>query len=633
MSRSGFTYTSFGALQAQRSLARADEGVAQTLERLSSGLRINHAADDAAGVALATSLQTTARLYTQATRNISDGISLVTTAQSALSALQQIVQRQAELAQQAANGSFSVEQRRALDTEANALVEEFNRIVATTKFNGISLLGGTNPISLQLGLRTSDSIQFDTSFGLSYLIGSGNYGTPSTWSSVGGAGVLLADMNLDGKLDLITAPTTNQGGVALGNGDGTFQAERTYTSGTSSVGAPVDTVIADYNGDGRPDMAIANGVDGTISIHLGNGDGTFQARTTYAGSTDADHMVTADFNGDGKADLAVSSYNGANIKVLMGGGDGSFAAPTTYSLVNAYGLAAADMDGDGKVDLVASEAFGGGASTLVVYKGDGNGSFTQTTAIATGSTNIDDLCVVDVNHDGNMDVVTANYGDSNIGVFLGNGDNTFQAVQKYTTINQPFTLEAADMNGDGITDIVTGSPVSQRVGVMLGSASGTFTAATTITGIVGVYGVDTGDINNDGVPDIVAGADASDPKTALGIGVSTTSIGRLNLLTQEDALASSTIIEEIARRVSLAQGAAGAVESRLSYAFDYAETARENHQAAAGRIVDADIAQEVADLVRRQVIQSAAAAVLAQANLQVKQVLKLLQDLPDIAKG
>ena len=117
--------TNIGSLTAQNQLLKANEKLQTSFERLSSGLRINRASDDPAGLAMANSLQTDSRLMAQAVRNVNDGISLLTIAESALKELNNILGRQAELAQQAANGTYTWQQRVSLNKEAKALVEEY----------------------------------------------------------------------------------------------------------------------------------------------------------------------------------------------------------------------------------------------------------------------------------------------------------------------------------------------------------------------------------------------------------------------------------------------------------------------------------------------------------------------------
>jgi flagellin len=137
------TFSNIASLSAQRRLNRSTDAVASISESLSSGQRITSASSDAAGLAVSSSLNLNARVYSQAIRNINDGVSLLNIAEGALQELSSITMRQQELAEQASNGVYSSVQRQALHNEVYALVNEQNRIIASTKFNGLGLFDGT----------------------------------------------------------------------------------------------------------------------------------------------------------------------------------------------------------------------------------------------------------------------------------------------------------------------------------------------------------------------------------------------------------------------------------------------------------------------------------------------------------
>ena len=147
------------SLQAQRRLNSATDRLSKTYEKLSSGQRINHASDDAAGLAIADSLKATARVASVAVRNANDGISTISIADSALSEVGNVLARLAELAEQSANGVFSTTQRSALQNEFTALGSEVERIATTTEFNGVKLLSGGNVLVLQVGFNSGSTSQ------------------------------------------------------------------------------------------------------------------------------------------------------------------------------------------------------------------------------------------------------------------------------------------------------------------------------------------------------------------------------------------------------------------------------------------------------------------------------------------
>src|SRR5438552_9510290 len=153
----------------------------------------------------------------------------------------------------------------------------------------------------------------------------------SARSYAAGAGpysVAAGDVNGDGTLDLVVANSlANSISVLLGNGDGTFQAARTFDAGLGS--GPIWVVIADVNGDRKPDILLANQSRNSVGVLLGNGDGTFQPVMNFdTGGNFAESIAVGDFNGDGKLDVAVAHFMTNNVTVLLGNGDGTFPNPS-----------------------------------------------------------------------------------------------------------------------------------------------------------------------------------------------------------------------------------------------------------------------------------------------------------------
>jgi len=152
--------SNIASLTAQRQLDSVSQGLSKTYERLSSGLRINRASDDAAGLAVSTCLNSNVRVFTQGIRNLSDGVSLLNIADGAVAELANIVIRIQELAEQSANGTYNSPQRGALDTEAQALSDEYTRIIQTTTFNNINLFDDSNALTrIQCGYGEAGSIK------------------------------------------------------------------------------------------------------------------------------------------------------------------------------------------------------------------------------------------------------------------------------------------------------------------------------------------------------------------------------------------------------------------------------------------------------------------------------------------
>ena len=347
--------------------------------------------------------------------------------------------------------------------------------------------------------------------------GDGTFQAPPNYSS-GGEGarsVAVADVNGDGKLDLLVANECGNSdcsgadgtvGVLLGNGDGTFQAAVSYSSGDV---AAYSVAVADVNGDGNLDLLVANACcvgDSTVGVLLGNGDGTFRAPVTYdTGGRNAVSVAVADVNGDGKLDLLLANECGTDIcstgavGVLLSNGDGTFRAAVDYSSgATPTSVTVSDVNGDGKLDLlVANSCFSSVcAGTVDVLLGNGDGTFQPAVAYGSGGEFPSSVVVADVNGDGKLDLLVANYGT--VGVLLGNGDGTFQTATA-TVIpaegdSGDGSLAVADFNGDGKLDIAFGGVL------LLGNGDGTFQSPLSL-GAAGT-GMVAGDFNGDGKPDL-----------------------------------------------------------------------------------------------------------------------------------
>ena len=166
--------SNLAALRAKRALNASSAELSSTLERLSSGKRINHASDDAAGLAVSSTLNATARIHTQAVRNVNDGISFLNVADGATSALKDILFRMRELSTQSSNGTFSNAQRQSIDKESQALQAEYGRILDTTSFNGIRVFG-SGDVVVQAGVGVDAAL----------LVKLSSAGTSSTSTTTG----------------------------------------------------------------------------------------------------------------------------------------------------------------------------------------------------------------------------------------------------------------------------------------------------------------------------------------------------------------------------------------------------------------------------------------------------------------
>ncbi len=307
----------------------------------------------------------------------------------------------------------------------------------------------------------------------------------------------VGDVNGDGIPDLvITNQFSSSVSVLLGNGDGSFRAHQDFTVGA----LPFSVAVADLNGDGNADIITANKVDGTVSVLLGNGDGTFMPQHTFLVGLRPGGVTVADVNGDGTPDLVVSNYGDNTISVLLGNGDGSFQGQRVISTGSTpTKVAVADVNGDGVPDLLTADY---GDDSVAVVLGNGDGSFQGHQDFRAGHGPYA-LTVSDVNGDGKPDVVTANYGAGTVSVLLGNGDGSFAAHQDFTAGSLPYSVAVADLNGDGRPDIVAANFGSNSVSVLLNRGDGTFREQQTIASGKSPRGVVVADVSGDGKPDLI----------------------------------------------------------------------------------------------------------------------------------
>jgi len=312
------------------------------------------------------------------------------------------------------------------------------------------------------------------------------------------AGTCTVQASQAGNANYTAAPSANQSVPVTGGA--AFAPQVTYPTGTD----PQGVAVGDFNGDGKLDIAVSNVDSFTVSVFLGNGDGTFTLTATLPTDVYPEPIAVGDFNGDGKLDLVVGNTWSNTLGVYLGNGNGTFGPTRAIAMAGApYGLAVADLNHDGKLDLIVTDgsSISVPGQTIEVLLGKGDGTF-QAPVVYTVAANPQAIAIGDFNGDGYFDLAIANYDGNNVSILLGRGDGTFGAATTAATNRGPRSIVASDFNGDGMLDLASANNVSGDISILLGRGNGTFAPATNIwTGSLATF-LAVADFNGDGKPDL-----------------------------------------------------------------------------------------------------------------------------------
>lgn len=303
-------------------------------------------------------------------------------------------------------------------------------------------------------------------------------------------------------------------GMCMGGFSATATAQFETRSNSHVLSNPYSIAVADFNQDGKLDVAVT--ADMQIAVLLGNGDGTFKKPVYYA--SQGNQVIAADLRHNGVLDLIAALPLSDNISVMLGNGDGTFAAPASYPTVaQPWVVGVGDFNGDGLLDVVALTKGSVKCGCLEVLPGNGDGTFQS--PVLTGPLDLspDGMAVGHFNASRNLDVAIS--GSSQVEIYTGNGDGTFTLGNTYVMASAPGSIATSSFRNNGKLDLAVALPFSGEVAILLGNGDGTFDQGANLSGSF-ASAVQTGDFNGDGKPDVVilTGFQSSSVTTFLGNG-------------------------------------------------------------------------------------------------------------------
>jgi uncharacterized delta-60 repeat protein len=325
----------------------------------------------------------------------------------------------------------------------------------------------------------------------------------------GPVALAAADFNGDGRADLAVANLRgNNVSILTGDGQGNFTGVQSFAVGPEPTGIAVD----DFNGDGIADLAVVNQGGNSVSILLGDGNGAFAAaRVFQAGSVPA-AVISGDFNGDGRADLAVVAQGSNSVNILLGDGRGDVGAPRNVGVgMRPQAVTAGDFNADGRTDLAVVNA---GSNDVTVLLGDGAGGFRLAGALAAGSSPAA-ITAGDFDNDGQPDLAVLNFASHDLSLFKGSGSGTFASQRRFPTSQFPNALVKGDFDGNGALDVAIASAASANVTVLLADGAGGFSPPNPFAVGFGPFSITAGDLNGDGRGDVVVANASSDSLSLL----------------------------------------------------------------------------------------------------------------------
>jgi len=660
-------YTNIAALTAQKSMSDQLSKSEQAIERLSTGLRINHAADDAAGSAIASKMEAKVRSLAVAIRNGHDAISMTQTAEGALGEMENILQRVRELAVQAGNSTLSSSDRIAIQEEVTALTNEINDIALTTNFNGVKLLDGTNSsLNFQLGVDAVDQLNVvlesskTSDLGLTASMGTKLF-TSSRIEQVDVSGIAVDAIKINGKNLVATQSATLVGTsnaaelLANAINTNTLSHGAVATAFNKVVGAEMGSSFTMTNSFSVGGVTI--GVKGTMqevvdeinesvagvvatlgnnnSLILSNNDG---GQIIVAGNAPGSVGLTADTY---EGFYSLSNVDGSDVKIELGNLANGYvqAATATPTSLGSYGLNETNGEGHTKGIAVTTDILSRtdqikindvlvGATILDTAQAKAaaiNEISAKSGVTATAST------TMFLGLDFSKSPTDTSFKVNGNAIAVSSLSSVLQVASAINTANVGVIASASPAGlmqlfnsaGGNITIDLT-SPVD-----FVSSASDADNTTLTVTANITAFGnieleatdggfikLEDGDLNNAGLAKL-----GFEAQSEMG----TAGSGGVNVSTLNGATSSLASIDAAIDKVSGFRASFGAVENRIGAKINNLTTLKINTKASQSRIEDADFAAETTNMTKAQILTKAATSMLAQANASKQNLLTLLQ--------
>ena len=592
-----FINTNIDALSLQRRLVSNQTELARMLNRLSSGLRVSQASDDAAGLAVAARLESQIRGMNQGIRNTNDVISTVLTAESQLNQMTELLQRARELSLQAANGSYVGSDRIAMNGELKQVLSEYDRIVASKSVNGQTLLDGSvGTAQYQLGANATDRVSFDWNFNmLSSAQGAlqmltsadlrNNNGGSGGGFSFAGTYTTPAIANLD--FSRTSSPF--RGGALTTSG-----ALNLSYAGATPTTFTVDGTTVSLNADFGSAGALATAVQGQLNAAHGG----WYSVTASGGAITITKTASA---ASPTSAVSIAADTGpANISAFLSGAQSAGAAAVTATF--------AGFSVDGHRVYIDSN-----------YSGNDGGLIADIQAQLDAAPGLSGVYQVSGSAAGVSIAKVGSLSPPGVGSFVGTGATTFAQASSGV-----LTLGAGDLQlqfGSGPKVDIVGNFTSADAlaGAIMSKAKGIYATVDTTTGKMKLLSTQSFTVSGaQADPGGSIAFDAADSQT-------NGNLGTVNLFNVTSSIEVVMRVDATLESVNQARATLGAYQNRLLYALSNLQTGSDNLSQARGRIVDADYAQELANLTKQQILQQAAQAMLVQANHLASNVLALLR--------